>query len=287
MAAAEAHLPVSRRFKRVLRGQQMRTTFLMDRTFFGGEALGFRCNICGRETVASVAVIKLREAPSCPQCKSTLRFRSIAAALSRAVFGEIRPLYELPLSRHLVGIGMSDSDVYAGALSRIFSYQNTFYHTEPRLDITDIEETRCGTADLIVSSDVFEHVPPPIGPAFENMFRLLKSGGVCVFSAPYENEGETREYYPELYRYEITGRKGREVLINTTREGQTQRFENLEFHGGPGSTLTMRVFTRPSLQRHFEQAGFTGIVFHDESVPGFGVLTKDKEDSLIVTAHKP
>lgn len=55
------------------------------------------------------------------------------------------------------------------------------------------------------------------------------------------------EHFPELFEYKIVTKKGNKVLINKTRQGKEQIFENLRFHSGPGETLEMRVFSRSSL----------------------------------------
>ena len=36
-------------------------------------------------------------------------------------------------------------------------------------------------------------------------------------------------------------------MINTTREGRIEEFEDLIFHGGEGETLEKRVFSLPDL----------------------------------------
>ncbi len=58
----------------------------------------------------------------------------------------------------LVGIGMSCWDGYVAPLSHRLAFKNTFYHQEPKVDITNIDQGMVGTLDFIVSSDVFEYV---------------------------------------------------------------------------------------------------------------------------------
>jgi len=90
------------------------------------------------ERVPPVTAITGRETPSCAGCGSTLRFRNIAAALVHELYGRYLPLYSLPKDKNLSGFGMTDEDIYAEKLAEKFSYINTFYHQEPKLDITDI-----------------------------------------------------------------------------------------------------------------------------------------------------
>ncbi len=97
--------------------------------------------------------------------------------------------------------------------------------------------------DFIISSDVFEHVVPPVSRAFENVWKMLKPGGVFVLTVPYGAQRETVEHFPELNEFSIVERDGSFVLRNKTRTGVLQEFNDLVFHGGPRTTLEMRVFS--------------------------------------------
>ena len=94
-----------------------------------------------------------RETQSCYGCGSTIRFRSVISALSVAL--EIGSILRFsPARKSIVGIGMTDSDCYAGQLQKKFSYRNTYYHKEPKLDILNIDTPDESCADFIVCSDV-------------------------------------------------------------------------------------------------------------------------------------
>lgn len=45
--------------------------------------------------------------------------------------------------------------------------------------------------------------------------------------------------------------------------GKHEDFRDLVFHGGPGSTLEMRVFSRESVIDNLGKASFVDIRFHD------------------------
>ncbi len=139
--------------------RRLQLRFLWERRFSSKDFLRFRCNICGNATLAPVPEITSREAPSCCYCGSSLRLRSIIAALSLELFGEIKTIPEMPERKDLAGIGLSDFRVYARPLRKKFSYTNTFYHRRPRLDIMKLKDELKGTADFVISSEVFEHVP--------------------------------------------------------------------------------------------------------------------------------
>jgi len=247
----------------------------------------FTCNLCGKTATAPLDQIQDREAPSCPHCGSSLRKRALMWILSQRLFGHVMPLPAFPQCADLYGIGMSDSYNYALMLAKKFSYTNTFYHTEPRLDITDIPLDWENHYDFLISTEVFEHIPQPVDRAFYNAFRLLKPGGILIFSVPYKKTGATEEHFPELFDYRIEERDGQQVLVNTTEQGMVQEFTDLKFHGGDGFTLEMRLFSAPHLLSLLQQAGFEDIVIHRESDPEFGVQWGDIDWSLPISARKP
>jgi hypothetical protein len=196
--------------------------------------------------------------------------------LSTELFGESLALPDMDTKRNITGIGMTDWPGYANPLADRFNYRNTYYHQEPKLDITDpdIDPALHGTLDFIISSDVFEHVEPPVSVAFENLRKLLKPSGVVVFSVPYGKQDETVEYFPELYDYRIIVKEGRRVLENVTRDGVSQTFENLEFHGGPGATLAMRWFSESSLIREFSRVGLGNVTIYGTPDFRHGIYSK-------------
>ncbi len=198
--------------------------------------------------------------------------RAIVYALSRSIYGESRLLDDFPVDKGIRGIGMSDWAEYADRLQDRLDYTNTFYHQEPRLDITDIESSLEETMDFVISSDVFEHVTRPVSRAFVNTRRLLKPGGVFVFTVPYTKEGsETKEHFPVLDDFKIAERNGCYQLVNTTRRGDVEVFEDLVFHGGPGQTLEMRIFSEASVLRELEDAGFSRIEVLSQPVWEHGI----------------
>jgi SAM-dependent methyltransferase len=238
------------------------------------EKVDFRCNICGAGCAVPADALQ-REQPSCRRCGSTMRTRSIVHLLTTELFGRSIPIPELPLRRDLVGIGLSDPSNYADRLTENLGYTNTFFDVEPRLDITAVPERLVGRYDFIIASEVFEHVAPPVSRAFVNARRLLKPHGVLIFSVPYTLEPETREHFPELYNYRIVEHAGTRALENRTADGRRQVFQDLIFHGGPGSTLEMRVFSRSGLIREFASAGFAGVRIAEEPQPAWGIVWRE------------
>ena len=233
--------------------------------------LCFRCNICGEH--CQTALDRLgREEVSCKGCGSSPRARAIIRVLSTQLFGKNLLLSDFPPRPDIRGLGMTDWKGYADRLAEKFSYRNTYYHQEPRLDISAVEiPVDLLANDFIISSEVFEHVVPPVSRAFENVAKMLKPGGLFILTVPYTNNKDTIEHFPELYDFTIVEDNETFVLKNRTREGVIQEFRNLVFHGGPGTTLEMRVFSENSIIQHLRNAAFHAIKVHREPDFAHGV----------------
>jgi SAM-dependent methyltransferase len=236
--------------------------------------VSFRCNICGKANSVRLASLD-REIPSCEGCTSTVRFRGIAELVITEVLGTHLRLDETPVRKDLLGIGLSDSDTYAVPLAEKFDYTNTYYHCEPLLDIMNPPASMAGRYDFLVSSDVFEHVVPPVSRAFFNARRLLKPGGVFIFTVPFKTDGDTIEHFPELYDYQVSEENGHWTLHNRTVDGRDQTFADLVFHGGPGETLEMRTFSLQGLEREFVQAGFKDMHVINEPCLEHGIMWRE------------
>lgn len=264
----------------------MRLSFWKRKEIDPENSVAFQCNICG--TFCRIGRSSLdRETPSCRKCSSSVRMRSIVHLLSLALFDKSLLLRDFPTRHDLQGIGMSDWDGYAIPLTKTLGYTNTFYHKDPKLDITSIDSWSENSLDFIISTDVFEHVAPPVSTAFRNAWRLLKPGGVLIFSVPYSVETRsTKEHFPELHDYIVTKKNGKYELHNVTSNGEKQIFDNPVFHGGEGSTVEMRVFSRDSLLEEFREAGFSSVeIFHEDYMP-YGIIWTDIHWSLPIVARR-
>ena len=177
---------------------------------------------CGAPNVRSVVTLQ-REESSCDRCGSSLRCRGVIHALSTALFGRSVAIQDFPERPDIVGWGMTDWDGYASRLAEKLSYTNTFYHQEPHLDIMAISDTDNGQLDFLISSDVFEHVTPPVMTAFTNARRLLKPDGIFVLTVPYGLQPETIEHFPNLHEFTIVGKGDDRQLINVTVDGTRRR----------------------------------------------------------------
>jgi SAM-dependent methyltransferase len=238
----------------------------------------FTCNIC--DSVCSVEVLD-REASSCRQCGSNVRFRWIVHALSLALFGESLPLRGFPVRKDIRGMGLGDPLPIAEVLTEKFDYSNTCYDREPRFDITS-RPPATGEFDFIVASEVFEHVAPPVQTAFDNLAGMLKPAGTAVFSSPWESDGETLEHFPNLHDWGLVKLRSGYVLVNRTADGRLETFEDLNFHEGPtGEALEMRVFSRHGLLANCAAAGFAAEAFAEDE-PAFGIVQEPWSRGLLL-----
>ncbi len=263
--------------------------------------LAFTCNICGQSNIVEINTLQ-RDAKSCSKCQSSVRFRWIIHSLSTCLFGKSLLLENFPYLPSIKGIGLSDEPLYSIELAKRLGYLNTFYHCEPKLDIKNLTANSPSSLDFIIASEVFEHIPYPVQPAFDNLNRLLKPGGVVLFSTPWRPRGYTVEHFANLYEWSIIDWHDSKILLNRTRSGALEAFSTFSFHGGAGDTLEMRLFSRPSLEENFRAAHLDvefvsssyleyGIVLTDcWSLPCVatksGELSKDKEDSIEINTSE-
>lgn len=262
------------------------TTVFDPRLGHNVETLDFRCNVCGTEAKNCPVADIDREVASCDVCGSSVRMRSIVYLLSKGLFGEAVPLPDWPVRQDVNGVGLSDWHGYADRLPAKVGYTNTYFHTEPYLNICEPPPGALGAYDFLISTEVFEHVPPPAAKAFEASFQILKPGGLFVFTVPFTNELETKEHFPDLDRYKIVEIDGDFVLVNRRADGAYELHQKLAFHGGPGETLEMRVFCRAAVEKHLADAGFVDIEVMEANDLAAGIIHHHPW-SLPILARKP
>ena len=230
------------------------------------------------------------------------RLRAIIYVLTKVIkCSEI--LNNVIPNKNIKGIGMSDAPNLAIELSKKFDYVNTFYHTDPFLDIYNEQHVaKYNNLDFVISSDVFEHISPypNIQYAFNNLFKMLKIGGHVIFSVPFIYDNYY-EHFPSLYDYsiEFDKQKNKYYIKNKTIDGKDEILDKcktpsgvlseLYFHGGPGSTLEMRIFSKDILIKHLKGAGFKEITFYDPNeiidMKKYGIFWENK-CSLVCYAKK-
>jgi SAM-dependent methyltransferase len=245
----------------------------------------FQCNICKAANEFQPTGFGRDEA-SCAKCGSTVRLRALLHALSVEIFGMPLALADFPPMKSIRGLGMTDQMECASLLDSRFDYRNTFYHEAPRFDVSQLPEER-EIFDFILAGDVFEHVAPPVEQSLANAYALLKPHGFLAMSVPYLPVETTREHFAELHEFNLVTAGGHLALVNRTRAGVWQVFENLVFHGGHGSTLELRLFGEADLRKKLGDAGFGRVEFASAEYPPFGIVHSESWSLPVIAAKEP
>lgn len=161
-----------------------------------------KCDVCGKLTYAiNNNPENIRESLKCHNCGATTRQRQIAKLICQTI--GIKSLSEIDkYSGHIYNTE-SFGPVHNQLLKTkhyIFSeyFGENYKSGEKVNNILNEDLTKLSfknkTFDIVVSSDVFEHISKPY-KAHKEVYRILKNGGSHIFTVPfYENQylDETR-----------------------------------------------------------------------------------------------
>jgi hypothetical protein len=156
------------------------------------------CNVCGERQTFVRRNASLREGYRCNSCKASLRYRGQADAILRTYARRgavtIAALVEEP---ELAGIALWEPGVL-GPLRTHFTKLPGYVMSDYWPDVPPGEErdgVRCedlmaltlpdSAFDLVVTSDIFEHVRHPF-VGFAEVHRVLRPGGRHIFSIPIQ-----------------------------------------------------------------------------------------------------
>lgn len=167
-----------------------------------------KCTVCGALAGLSVRHANLRETCLCRRCGASNRQRQIAYVCASILahhrgrkirsFSDVRALDDLvvynteargPVHRQLSGMRHYHCSEYFGPNRKSGEVVDNVLHQ----DLMNLSFPR-ETFDLVLSSDVFEHVPDPYR-AHREVHRVLKPGGRHIFTIPFYQAGfmdETR-----------------------------------------------------------------------------------------------
>ncbi len=156
------------------------------------------CNICGTkgEFIRGEGR-SVRESFACPGCRAALRYRDQAAlivdefARGRAIF--LRNLVSSGMLNELAIFEAALRGPFVNAFKGLKGYVQTYFWPDRPLGEIGADGVRnedltrltlpANSFDLVITSDVMEHLYD-IRSAFSEIARVLKPGGVHIFSIP-------------------------------------------------------------------------------------------------------
>lgn len=183
------------------------------------------CTVCGKRSLflAIDSLETMRNHALCVRCKSAARNRHVAYWIGKEMASlGIRKLGDFRNRPDLKVYNASSASATARALGKAPNIVCSEYFDglEPgafkdgvmnqdlrRLTFQD------ASLDLVITEDVFEHVPE-YRDAFREVHRVLKPGGFHIFTIPFYFDAPTRDLY-EM-------KDGKPVLL-----------EPIEYHGDP------------------------------------------------------
>lgn len=186
-----------------------------------------------------------RERLECPRCHMTNRQRLIATLIKQELdvhhkkhvyfMEHVTPIYKWATdtfkNHHIIGSEYLGHEYESGAIIKGIRHE-------------DVENLSFSSAslDLIVSNDVFEHVPHP-ARAFAECARVLKTGGVMLATIPFHSSNDQSI--------------SRAKIVN----GQLVHHLTPSYHGNPVSADGSLVFTDFGwdLLKKMQEAGFSDV----------------------------
>lgn len=189
-------------------------------THFSTNGIFFFCNICGKFSLTWISrreithpESQLRESIICTKCGASNRNRQIAFVICQSPNSRVRysSLSDFARNEHVsVYITEAERPIHHTLKRMGSNYVCSEFMSDqyPSGKIVDgiIHQDLRGTSfsdesfDLVISSDVLEHVPDP-WKAFCEIYRILKPGGRHVFTIPFYQDrasGERRAYLNDL-----------------------------------------------------------------------------------------
>lgn len=156
------------------------------------------CAICGGAQEFKRELFAIRETYRCAKCKASLREREQARAiLSCYGLSHVDTLEQLANDTEFGKLHIYEPGTI-GPFRRLFKplayyQQSDYYPEDKRTNVpADIPHETLeslsfadGVFDLVITSDIFEHVRKP-GRAFSEIARILKPGGYHIFTVPLQ-----------------------------------------------------------------------------------------------------
>lgn len=176
-------------------------------------------NIAGNDVECNICHYKANKLASdswhlyciCPSCNSTVRHRLLVAALTLLDEFNFAKLIDGKRVLHFAPEKRLDKTIRARAgvyktadfFTEGYSYKNIDFN----LDISAMKSIGDAEYDCVIACDVLEHVPQHVR-AIQEVYRILKPGGYCVFTVPQQDNLEVT-----LEDLTLTSAKEREKMF--------------------------------------------------------------------------
>ena len=166
------------------------------------------CSVCGNKGKYIKNNKSFREGYQCGMCKSSMRYRGQASSIIKS-FSENKKtnLMELAKEKNFKKLSVFEPGLI-GPFRKLFSefkhYTSSFYWEDLKFgefkDGVQCQSLESLTYqdksfDLVISSDIMEHVRHP-WVAFKEILRVLKPGGYHIFTIPYRKPMLKTTTYP-------------------------------------------------------------------------------------------
>lgn len=267
------------------------STYLESAIAKGGSLIG-RCLICDQRTsflfpadfveqllamgisreIIPQPVYLLRESLLCGQCHSANRERQVAYVLLKT--------HEAETLSELSGLHILNAESSGALHNRLL--QNPKYcfseyfgpeyaPSEVIKGIRNEDFQKLSFADdsfdVVITRDVFEHIPDPY-QAHREVFRVLKKGGRHIFTVPF-----SRDSFTDIVRAELAGS---EIIHHMPPQ----------YHANPvdpeNGALVFRIFSFEMLVE-LKRIGFAPALWHIYE-PDAGIIGPN---ALVIEAYKP
>ena len=225
-----------------------------------------RCSVCGRWGLFRRQRSSIRKGYKCSHCSASLRYRHQASVMvARYATKRSKSFVELARGPSFLELSIYEPGIIGPFRRYLKAHPNytTSYLWEGVEPGESHKGVRCedlesltfanDTFDLVISSDIFEHVRKPY-LAFAQVHRVLKPGGRHIFTVPLSwplkqrtvprvdtTKGEDVLLLPAVYHGSPTGPKGSLVYIDfglDTVEDLEKIGFRTEVHQAMKNTLT-------------------------------------------------
>jgi SAM-dependent methyltransferase len=153
------------------------------------------CTVCGTGGSFRRTNIRTRETFTCANCRGSLRYQAQADAILKTIGAGETSLAALAATQRFAALRIYEVGImgpFRKILSGIDRYTKSFYWDDVApgdardgVQCQDLHKLTFPdeSFDLVISSDIFEHVRRPF-VAFSEVRRVLRPGGHHIFSIP-------------------------------------------------------------------------------------------------------